>query len=129
MRWESGDAQAARDIYEAELGAGLGTLPRGMFWLPRVALLCELSALLDDPAGAEQLYEQLVPHAAFNVVVAYCSVWGPVEGYLALLARTRGDEALAQRHARAALARTRAMHAPLLTADLQRRHADALAAR
>lgn len=99
-----------------------------MFWLTRVALLSELCAKLGDVAGAEALYAELAPHAARNVVVAYCSFWGPVDGYLALLAQTFGDEALASRHARSALGRTRAMNAPLLTRDLEERHGALIAA-
>jgi predicted ATPase len=128
LRFETGDAQAARRIYEQELGAGPGGLPHGMFWLTRVAMLSELCAMLGDVSGAEALYALLAPHATRNVVVAYCSFWGPVEGYLARLAQTFGDAPLAARHARAALQRTRAMNAPLLTQDLEQRHGVRLAA-
>jgi DNA-binding SARP family transcriptional activator len=128
LRFETGDAQAARRIYDEELATGPSGLPHGMFWLTRVAMLSDLSAKLRDVAGAEALYAQLAPHATRNVVVAYCSFWGPVDGYLALLAQTFGDDALAERHARAALARTRAMNAPLLTRDLEQRHGALVAA-
>jgi DNA-binding SARP family transcriptional activator/KaiC/GvpD/RAD55 family RecA-like ATPase len=119
LRFETGDKEAARRIYEDELRDGPDKLPRGMFWLTRVALLSELCAKLGDVGGAEALYAVLAPHARWNVVVAYCSFWGPVDGYLALLARTAGDEARAADHARAALERTRAMNAPMLTQDLE----------
>jgi tetratricopeptide (TPR) repeat protein len=121
LRFETGDHDAARSIYEREMRNG-GELPRGMFRLTRLALLAELCAKLGDTAGAEALYGQLAPHAECNVVVAYCSVLGPVDGYLAMLAETAGDVRLAARHVRTALARTRAMQAPLLTEDLEARY-------
>ncbi len=128
LRFETGDVEEARRIYEEELKLGPGGLPRGMFWLVRVSLLSELCAKLGDVERAEALYAELVPHAARNVVVAYCSFWGPVDGYLALLAQTAGDDELAARHARSALERTRAIDAPLLTEELERRHGDLIAA-
>jgi DNA-binding SARP family transcriptional activator/KaiC/GvpD/RAD55 family RecA-like ATPase len=127
LRFETGDVDDARRIYEEELKDGPGGLPRGMFWLTRVALLSELCAKLGDVARAEALYEELAPHASRNVVVAYCSFWGPVDGYLALLAETAGDTALAARHAQAALERTRAIDAPLLTRELEQRHGELIA--
>ena len=127
LRFETGDVEEARRIYEEELKAGPGGLPRGMFWLVRVSMLSELCAKLGDAERAEALYAELVPHAARNVVVAYCSFWGPVDGYLAQLAETAGDDELAARHARSALERTRAIDAPLLTEELERRHGDLIA--
>jgi DNA-binding SARP family transcriptional activator len=122
---ETGDTQRARRIYHEEMDCGPERLPRGMFWLTRIALLSELSARLGDRAGARELYGQLAPHAGRNVVVAYCSFYGPVDGYLALLADTFGDRDAATRHCRAALERARTFDAPLLVRDLERRH-DAL---
>nr|MDQ3090362.1 AAA family ATPase [Actinomycetota bacterium] len=119
---EAGDTDAARAIYESELAGDTDGLPRGMFWLTTLALLSELCAKLGDAGRARSLYTALTPHAHRNVVVAYSSFWGPVERYLALLAATWGDRALATRHVRSALVRTRAMDAPLLTAELEERH-------
>jgi DNA-binding SARP family transcriptional activator len=121
LRLESGDEAAARALYEQEMGDGPANLPRGMFWLTRMALLSELCAGLGDVAGAEQLYALLLPHAARNVVVAYCSFWGPVEGYLARLAATFMDRALAMQHAGAARDRAAAIGAPVIARELQRR--------
>jgi DNA-binding SARP family transcriptional activator len=125
---EGGDEAAARALYERELGAGPEALPRGIYWLPTIALLSEVCAILRDGERARALYDALAPHAHRNLVVASSSFWGPVERYLALLAAAWGDRALATRHARAALARTRAIDAPLLAAELEARHADLLAA-
>jgi hypothetical protein len=118
LRMETGDEPAAREIYEQEMAARPA---RGMFWLTRTVLLSELSAGLRDADGAAQLYGDLLPHARRNVVVAYCSFWGPVDSYLALLADTFGDKALAVRHADAALEQAEAMGAPVIVSELQRR--------
>jgi hypothetical protein len=128
LRFETGDAQAARRIYAEEMSGGAGGLPRGMFWLTRVSMLSELCAYVEDAAGAEALYAELAPHAARNVVVAYGSFWGPVDGLLALLAETSGDAALAARHADSALRRARAMQAPLLVEDIEQRHGELIRA-
>ena len=116
---EAGQVEEARGIYEQELEPGPQGLPHGMFWLTRIALLSEMCAKLGDVARAELLYAELAPHASRNVVVAYCSFWGPVDGYLALLAETAGDPVRAAEHARSAVDRSRAIHAPLLARDLE----------
>ena len=116
----AGDEQRARAIYREELAAYDNALP--LFWLTSISVLSELCVALRDADGARTLYAAMAPHAHRNVVVAAASCWGPVESYLAPLAATFGDEGLRVRHARAALARTRAMNAPLLTAELEERH-------
>ena len=125
VRLDAGDEPAARGTYEKEIGEGAAALPRGMFWLTRMALLSELCVGLGDPGGAAQLYAELLPHATRYVVVAYCSFWGPVDGYLASLAATAGDTALAKEHADAALEQAVAMGAPVIVSELQRRWSDA----
>jgi hypothetical protein len=121
---ETGDEDAARAIYSEELSAYTDALPP--FWLTNIAMLSELCARLHDAEGARDLYAALAPYAHRNVVVAYASCWGPVERYLALLAATYGDEEVRGQHARSALARTRAMKAPLLTTELEEHHGDLL---
>ena len=122
---EAGDEDAARAIYREQLPVYRDAMPS--FWLTNIAMLSELGAKLDDAEGARTLYAALAPFAHRNVVVSYASCWGPVERYLAVLAATFGDEELRIRHARGALERTRAMNAPLLTAELQEHHGDLLA--
>ena len=117
---ETGDEAGAWSVYREELAGFAGALPQ--FWLTSTAMLSELCVRLGDADGARTLYAALAPYAHCNVVVAYSSCWGPVDRYLALLAATEGDEALRARHARAAIARTRAMSAPLLTAEIESHH-------
>jgi hypothetical protein len=70
---------------------------------------------------ARAVYAELLPFRELNVVVAYCSLLGPVEGYLGLLAGATGDAVLAAEHTRAALTRVRAMPAPVLARVLEAR--------
>jgi DNA-binding SARP family transcriptional activator len=121
LRMETGDRAGARALYDDEMREGPAALRRGMFWLTRIALLSELCAGLGDGDGAAALYAELQPHAGRNVVVAYCSFWGPVDGYLALLAETLGDRALAKRHVDAAIEQAEAIGARIIIRELQRR--------
>ncbi len=123
---ETGQGDAAHAIYREEFAAHPDAL--APFWLTNIAVLSELCARLHDAEGARALYAVLAPYAHRNVVVSYASCWGPVERYLALLAATYGDQELRRRHARGALTRTRAMNAPLLTAELEEQHGDLLTA-
>lgn len=127
LRSVAGDADGARAIYDQELEAGPHGVPHGMFRLTRLALLSELCHTFGDKERADALYDVLLPFAHHNVVVAYCSFWGPVEAYLAMLAATLGDEARVARHAEAALWRARSYGAPLIARDIERRHGAVLA--
>jgi DNA-binding SARP family transcriptional activator len=124
LRLETNDASAARAIYEQEIGKGPARLPRGMFWLTRIALLGELCSGLGDADGAARLYAELLPYSGHNVVVAYCSFWGPVDGYLARLAATFGDKSLAKQMADAAIEQALKIGAPVIAGELQRRWSD-----
>jgi hypothetical protein len=123
---ETGETDAARKIYREELATFRRTLP--MFWLMSMAPLSQLCVALQDVEGARRLYAALAPYVHRNVVAAYASCWGPVEGYLASLAATYGDLELCRRHAVGALARSHAMNAPLLIAELEEHHGDLLTA-
>jgi DNA-binding SARP family transcriptional activator len=121
IHFETGNLEGARRCFAEEVRDGVHELPRGMFWLTRTALASELCALLGDADVAAALYAELLPYRAYNVVIAYCSVLGPVESYLGLLAGATGDATLATEHTRAALARARRMPAPVLVQTLEAR--------
>jgi DNA-binding SARP family transcriptional activator/tetratricopeptide (TPR) repeat protein len=123
---ETGAESCAHSIYERELSHGVEGIPRGMFWLANVVLLSALCVKLRDVERAGSLYDILAPHARRNVIVGYSSCWGPVEGWMAFLALTMGDPARADRHVRSAQHRTRALGAPLLTAELGRQYDELL---
>jgi DNA-binding SARP family transcriptional activator len=117
LRFELGDTQTARRLYELERVP----LPRGMFRLSHAVGLAQLAGRLEDPDGAKTLYDDLWPDRRRNVVVSYCSFWGSVEGVLGELATTFGDLDLAVAHTGRALQRAREMRAPRLAEDLERR--------
>jgi DNA-binding SARP family transcriptional activator len=119
--FETGNEEGARRAFERELAGGPDKLPRGMFRLTRLALLSELCAMLGDAERARQLYAVLEPFSALNVVVAYCTVLGPVDGFLALLAETYGDMQRASEHTARALDGVRKLRAPVLAVELERR--------
>ena len=75
LRFDAGDTDGARRIY-GELGRGPAGLPRGMFWLTRMATLSELCARLGEAADAGSPGEHLIQHRDRNVVLAYSSFWG-----------------------------------------------------
>ncbi len=118
---ERGDRAKAVELLEAELADGVDALPRGMFWLTRIAALSELAVALGDAPACAELYRVLAPHRGRQVVVAYCAVWGPVEGYLSLLAEATGNLDCAAEHASAALGQARTMGAERLSAELDAR--------
>ncbi len=118
---ERGDRAKAVELLEAELADGVDALPRGMFWLARIAALSELAVALGDAPACAELYRVLAPHRGRQVVVAYCAVWGPVEGYLSLLAEATGNLDCAAEHASAALGQARTMGAERLSAELDAR--------
>jgi len=119
--FETGNEEGARRAFERELAGGPDQLPRGMFRLTRLALLSELCWLLGDAERARQLYAALEPFSALNVVVAYCTVLGPVDGFLARLAETYGDMERASVHTVRALHGVRRLRAPVLAQELERR--------
>ena len=124
LRLETGDIDGARAVYDMEMNMEVesgGLLPRGMFRLTRMALLAELASRLGEEAEVKRLFDELVPHAGRHVVVTYCSFWGPVDGYLALLAETLGDQALARRYHANAVEMAEAMGAHVLAQELRQR--------
>jgi hypothetical protein len=115
LRLELGDEQGARALYDVDMRHR----PRGMFRLAHTAWLGELAARFGDTAGAKLLYDELLPYRHRNVVVSYCSFWGPVDGFLGRLAHTLGRNEEATAHTGFALQRAREMRAPLLVEQLE----------
>jgi len=121
---QTGRVEEARAICREEVAGVEHALPP--FWLTNIAILAELCAEVGDADAARTVYGALAPLAHRTVVVSYSSCWGPVDGFLALLARTFGDDGLRREHAVRALERNRAIGAPLLVAEIERRHGDLL---
>jgi hypothetical protein len=116
---QTGRAEEARKELDSFAASDFAEIPRGASWLPTLALLAELCALLDDAPRARRLYELLVPFEGRNVVSIGAAYLGPVARYLGLLARTIGADERALGHletARAAAARMGARPTAVLTA-------------
>jgi tetratricopeptide (TPR) repeat protein len=116
---ESGLPEEGRARYQRYAQRNFDSVPRGLHWLPTAVLLAEACAALDDRPRAHVLYEMLRPYAGRYVQVGLATCWGSVDRYLGLLAATRGDTDLAERHYQRAVERNRAIGAPLLVAAAQ----------
>ena len=116
---ETGRVGQARRELDELAERTLREIPRGTTWLPTLALLAELCALIGDVPRARTLYELLVPFEGRNVVSIGAAYLGPVARYLGLLATTIGADEWALGHletARSAAARMGARPTAVLTA-------------
>jgi DNA-binding SARP family transcriptional activator len=110
-------SEAAR-ILDRETATSFQELPKDVTWLSAVCIYAHVCAQLCDRAASRVLYDLLAPWHEQTAFPAF-GVWGPVELYLGLLARARGDRDLAQVHlGRAVHAADRAA-APLWKARAQ----------
>jgi hypothetical protein len=88
---ELGDAAAARRVLRELAVRRFEDLPRDGNFIPSLALLAEVTALLDDAEVAAMLYPLLAPHAERNVVAGLPAMClGPAARHLGLLALTAG---------------------------------------
>jgi DNA-binding SARP family transcriptional activator len=116
---ESGRTQEAETILDREAATSFQELPNDVTWLAAVCIYAHVSAQLRHRQASELLYTLLAPWHEQIAFPAF-GVWGPVELYLGLLARARGETELAHDHLwRAAEAADRAA-APLWKARAQR---------
>ena len=109
------EAEARRE-YERLADKGFAVLPRDNVWTVAIALLSELCVELDDREHAPLLEELLLPLAERNVVSPEGFFAGPVSRYLALLAITRRDWAVAAERLAQARAAAERLHLPPTTA-------------
>jgi class 3 adenylate cyclase/tetratricopeptide (TPR) repeat protein len=121
----------ARRHFDILAGEGFDALPRDGAWLPTMASLAEVCAVLGDRPRAEDLYHLLHPFAGRNVFLGFTTPvngYGAAARYLGLAAATMGPtdeadrlfadgEAMNERMgAEPWLARTRHDHARMLLA-------------
>ncbi len=108
---ELGLTERARELFEPAVGDRLRELPRDDLYVVQLAHYTLTCCLLGDAARAPALYEMLLPYAdqILNHPRALCL--GSARLYLAMLAATAGDEAAAQEHYVAAVARHRELRA------------------
>jgi hypothetical protein len=116
---ELGDRETAAAMLEQLAAPGLRKLRRDMLFLPGLIRLALVSAALDDPSHAEEIYDQLRPFVGRVVVVGAPAhaCWGAVDHYLGVLAALGGRPEWAAEHFEAALATGARLGAPALLAE------------
>src|SRR4051812_34090337 len=127
MLVELGRPDEARSEFEQAAEGGFAAFPRDANWLIAITLMAEVCGALGDATRAEELYRLLEPYAGNNVVVGRNATnYGNASRLLGLLAATRGEDELAERHyeqaqkmhakmgARPMYARTQVSYAELL---------------
>ncbi|MEJ7656774.1 MAG: AAA family ATPase [Thermoleophilaceae bacterium] len=92
------------------------SVPRNLFWLPALAWLAEAAARLGDDERARTLYRVLEPYADRMAQATFTGSLGSVDHFLGLLAATNARWQTARRHLESAIAKHRALDAPLLLA-------------
>ncbi len=128
---ESGRLEEARSILDALAPDDFAALRRDFNYLPSLALLATVAALVEDAAHARTLSRLLVPFAERNVVFPVYSpgALGSMHRYLGLLAATEGNAERAATHFEAALAMNTRMGARPALARTQHDYARLLLAR
>jgi DNA-binding SARP family transcriptional activator/tetratricopeptide (TPR) repeat protein len=102
---EIGDVEAAHREIAALVDAGLGSIPRGGLGVGGLTYVADACALIEDPALAEPIYEQLLPFEGQNMVIGSAVMcYGAGDRMLGALATVmqRWDDA--ERHLENALA-------------------------
>ncbi len=97
----------ARSEFESLASGSFSTLPRDGAYATTIALLAQISAVLNDRARAAQLYDLLLPFARYHIIIGTAAAfYGPVSRHLGLLATTLGRWDDAIRHFESALEMT-----------------------
>jgi DNA-binding SARP family transcriptional activator len=127
---ELGRPDEARSEFEQAAKGGFAAFPRDANWLIAITLMAEVCGALGDASRAEELYGLLAPYAANNVVVGRNATnYGSASRLLGLLAATRGESELAERHYEAAQEMHAKMGAKPMYARTQVSHAELLLGR
>jgi tetratricopeptide (TPR) repeat protein len=95
---QTGRDEEARAEFERITGSGLDGLPEDNVHIVALAVLGEVVAELEDPAGARRLYSWLEPYAGRWVVSASASALWPVDRSLGRLATISGATETALGH-------------------------------
>jgi tetratricopeptide (TPR) repeat protein len=111
---DAGDRTRARDAYDSALADRTVTRRATMLWLTATTALCDAACELDDPDGAERLYDELTPLADQLVQWTFTGNGGSVRRLLGRAGTVTGRNEDAREHFEAALARHAELHAPAL---------------
>jgi class 3 adenylate cyclase len=122
LRYELGDADAARAELEAFVAQGLDTLPLDGNWDVAMAILARVSFLVGARDHAAELYDLLAPFSGRLLNIGMpAAILGSTDHFLALAAATSERWHDFERHAEIALARNESIGAWgwLATAQLE----------
>jgi hypothetical protein len=95
----AGNPGPGRALLDRLAHDGLGTIPASNSWLTTVACIAELALLLDDVAGAQAAYGELLRYASMPIIASIAVVcFGSAHRPLALAALACGNLDLAIEH-------------------------------
>ncbi len=102
---ELGRLDEARIEFDALAEDDFAVIPRDALWPGCLTYLSEVCVQLDDKARAAQLYEYLLPHDGYNIVVgAFTACHGAAARLIGMLATTLERWEDAERHFTSAIA-------------------------
>jgi DNA-binding NarL/FixJ family response regulator len=121
---ELGQQQEARAEFEYFAAHNFANIPRDALWLTCIAYLSEVCAFLGDARRAATLYQFLLPHNGYNILVGpTAACYGAAARYLGMLAATMSCWQEAQGHFEAALVMNTRMGARPWLAHTQQEYA------
>jgi DNA-binding CsgD family transcriptional regulator len=127
---ELGLEQEARAEFEHLAAHDFATIPRDARWVTCMAYLAEVCAFLGDARRAATLYQFLLPHNGYNIVLGpTAACYGAASRYLGILAATMQRWETAQGHFEDALEMNARMGAQPWLAHTQHAYAQMLLAR
>jgi hypothetical protein len=127
---DTGRVERAHDLLDQLAAHEFSDIYRGMLWLGQITQLAELTAVLDDAARAETLYELLSPYAGSVAHLgSNCLCFGSISHHLGMLATTLTRWDAVEQHFRDALKMDRQLESPPFVAHTQYAWADMLVRR
>jgi ATP/maltotriose-dependent transcriptional regulator MalT len=127
---ELGREREARAVFEQLAAHDFADLPQDNLWLTCVTYLAEVCTFLGDARRAATLYQLLLPHNGYTVVIGAAEIcYGAASRYLGLLATTMERWEDAAQHFEDALAMNARMGARPWLAHTQHQYAVMLLAR
>ena len=121
---ELGHEQEARAEFAYFASNDFANIPRDALWVTCITYLSEVCAFLGDARHAATLYQCLLPHDGYNILVGpTAACYGAAARYLGMLAATMSRWEEAQRHFADALAMNARMDAKPWLAHTQHEYA------
>jgi DNA-binding CsgD family transcriptional regulator len=121
---ELGNAQEARAEFAYFASNDFANIPRDALWVMCITYLSEVCAFLGDARSAALLYQFLLPHDGYNILIGpTAACYGAAARYLGMLAATMSHWQKAQGHFEDALAMNARMGAKPWLAHTQHEYA------